>query len=140
MSAENKAVVRRVFESFNRGELDEAARNIGSDYVYHGPAAELRGPEGWKQVAGMYRSAFPDVICTIDEQIAEGDVVVTRFTARGTHRGELAGVAGSGRTVTVPVVSITRVIGGKLVDEFEVFDQLAMFQAIGTLPALHAAV
>ena len=88
----------------------------------------------------MYKSAFPDAVCTVDDQIAEGDTVATRFTARGTHRGELAGVAASGRHVTVPCLTIDRIVNGKIVEEFEVFDQLGMFQAIGTLPALPASV
>jgi predicted ester cyclase len=76
---------------------------------------------------------------TVDEQIAEGDKVVTRFTARGTHRAPLAGVAASGRFVTVPCMSIDRIVGGQIVETFELFDQLGMFQSIGTLPALSAS-
>ena len=140
MSAENKAVVRRVLEAFNEGNLEEGAKYFASGYVWHGPGPEVHGPEGWKQVAGMYKSAFPDAICTIDDQIAEGDKVATRFTARGTHRGELSGVEPSGRTVAVVCMVIDRVVNGKIVEEFEVFDQLGMFQAIGTLPALPASV
>ena len=97
MSAENKAVIQRVFEAFNQGNLDEAAAYFAPEYAFHGPGFEVRGPEGWKQVTAMYRSAFPDVVCTIDDQIAEGDQVATRFTARGTHRGELSGVAARGQ-------------------------------------------
>lgn len=140
MSAENKAVIRRVLEAFNQGNLDEAAAYFAPEYVFHGPGFEVRGAEGWKQVAAMYRSAFPDVVCTIDDQIAEGDQVATRFTARGTHRGELSGVAASGRAIAVPCVVLERIVDGKIVEAFEVFDQLGMFQAIGTLPALPASV
>ena len=140
MSAENKAVVRRVLDAFNQGNLDEGAKYFAAGYVWHGPGLEVHGPEGWKQVAGMYKSAFPDAVCTVDDQIAEGDTVATRFTARGTHRGELAGVAASGRHVTVACIIIDRIVQGKIVEEFEVFDQLGMFQAIGTLPALPASV
>jgi len=91
-------------------------------------------------MAGMDKSAFPDAVCTVDDQIAEGDKVATRFTARGTHRGELSGVAASGRRVTVPCLILDRIVDGKIVEEFEVFDQLGMFQAIGTLPARPASV
>ena len=139
MSAENKAVVRRLIEAFNQGKLDEAASLVASDYVWHGPGAEAHGPEGWKQVAAMYRNAFPDVVCTIDDQIAECDKVATRFTARGTHRGELGGVAASGRFVTVPCLVLTRIVNGRIVEDFEVFDQLGMFQTIGTVPVSAAS-
>jgi steroid delta-isomerase-like uncharacterized protein len=140
MSVENKAVVRRVLDALNQGKLDEAAGFFASDYVWHGPGTEVHGPEGWKQLAETYRNAFPDIVCTIDDQIAEGDKVATRFTARGTHRGELAGVAASGRYVTVPCLILERIVNGKIVESFEAFDQLGMFEAIGTLPTFPASV
>lgn len=140
MSAENKAVSRRLVEAFNRRNLDECAALLAPDYVWHGPGMEAKGPEGWKQVAEMYINAFPDVVLTIDDLIAEGDRVVVRWTARGTHRGELAGVAASGRSVTVPGIIISRVINGRIVEDHEIFDNLGMFQQIGTLPALPASV
>jgi len=139
MSAETKAVARLLIDIFNRGTLNDADGLLSSNYVYRGPGGDVHGAAGWKQLAQMYRTAFPDVIMTIDEQIAEGDKVVTRFTARGTHRGELAGVAASGRLVTVPCLTIDRIVGGQIVETFELFDQLGMFQAIGTLPALSAS-
>jgi len=139
LSAETKAVARLLIDIFNRGTLNDADGLLSSNYVYRGPGGDVHGAAGWKQLARMYRTAFPDVIMTIDEQIAEGDKVVTRFTARGTHRGELAGVAASGRLVTVPCLTIDRIVGGQIVETFELFDQLGMFQAIGTLPALSAS-
>ena len=77
MAADNKAVRRRVFELFNEGKLDEASTLFASGYVWHGPGVETHGPEGWRQVAQMYRNAFPDLVCTIEDQIAEGDKVST---------------------------------------------------------------
>jgi len=136
MSAENKAVVRRLIEAFNDGRLDDAAALLAEGYVYRGPAGDLYGPQGWKQLAAMYRNAFPDVVMTIDLQIAEGDTVATRFTARGTHRGELAGIAPTGRYVTVPCLMMSRLVKGIIVEDFEQFDQLGMFQAIGKVPAI----
>ena len=139
MSAENKAVVRRLIEAFNDGRLDDGAALLAEGYVYRGPAGDMHGPQGWKQLAAMYRSAFPDVVLTIDQQIAEGDTVATRFTARGTHRGELASVAPSGRYITLPCLMFTRLVKGIIVEDFEQFDQLGMFQAIGKLPAIAAS-
>lgn len=142
MSAENKAVVRRMVEAFNRGNLGLADELLSGSYVWHGPGGtDARGPEGFKQVASMYRAAFPDASLTIEDIIAEGDKVVIRWTARGTHQGELMGVAPSGRRVTVPGITISQVVDGKIVEEWETFDQLGMFQAIGTVPssAAHTA-
>lgn len=136
MSADPKAVARLLIDIFNRGTLDDADGVLASNYTYRGPGGDVHGAAGWKQLAQMYRDAFPDVVMAIDEQIAEGDRVVTRFTARGTHRGALAGVAPSGRFVSVPCIAIDRIVDGRIVESFELFDQLGMFQAIGTLPAV----
>lgn len=140
MSAENKSVCRRLIDGINARNLGACEALLAPDYLYRGPGLELHGFEGWSQLVKTYLDAFPDLALTIDDQIAEGDKVVTRFTARGTHRGELAGVAPSGRQVSVPVVIISRIANGRIVEDFEIFDNLGMFQSIGTLPALSASV
>jgi steroid delta-isomerase-like uncharacterized protein len=140
MSAENKAVARRLLDAITRGNVDEAASCVADNYLYRGPAGELHGPDGFKQLVQTYLSAFPDLKLTIEDQIAEGDKVATRFLASGTHRGELAGVAASGRKVSVECITISRVVNGLIVEDVELFDQLGMFQTIGTLPAIAAAV
>src|SRR5687767_3632083 len=91
MSEENKAVVRREFEEiFNHtGNLDAAEEIYAPDYVSHEPTSgEVRGIEGAKQFAATYREAFPDLENTIEDMVAEGDEVVVRLKARGTHQGE----------------------------------------------------
>jgi steroid delta-isomerase-like uncharacterized protein len=140
MSAANKAIVRRAIDAISRGDVHEALTCIAPNYLYHGPGVEVHGADGFTQVVNVYLAAFPDLSLAIEEQIAEGDLVMTRFTARGTHRGELAGVQPSGRRVSVPCVLITRVENEKIVEDREVFDQLGMFQQIGKLPALPAGV
>src|SRR5262245_38371385 len=100
MSQQNKAIVRRGFEElFNKGQLDVADEVFAKDYVGHDPALpkDLHGPQEFKKFVQMYRTAFPDLVCTIEDQLADGDKVVTRFTARGTHRGELMGIPPTGR-------------------------------------------
>jgi len=139
MSVENKAVVRRWFEAFNRGDLNAGAQLLDEGHVLHAPGADARGPEGWKQFAAMYRMAFPDCELLIEDLLADGDRVVTRFTARGTHRGVLAGIQPTGRQVTVPCIMISQVSNGKVVESWETFDQLGMFQALGTIPAVAAS-
>jgi predicted ester cyclase len=91
MSAENKSVIRRWIEAINRGDLEAGAQLLDSNYVRHLPGLESRGPEGFKQVAAMFLSGFPDLKLTIEDLIAEGDRVVVRFTARGTQFGDFAG-------------------------------------------------
>ena len=140
MSTENKALVRRAYDAFNRGDLDACVADVAPDYVYHGPGGDARGPDAMKQLLLMYRTAFPDCTVTIEEQLADGDNVITRSTIRGTHGGEFAGIPASGRAVAIPDVAISRVANGKFVEEWQFFDQLAIFQAIGTLPALSVAV
>ena len=144
MSEDNKSIARRVANDIiSGGNLALADTIYASNYVYHGAGGlELRGPEGAKQLIGIYRTAFPDVVMTIDDLIAEGDKVVTRWTARGTHRGDLSGTAPTGRAVTVKGIIVSRFENGQIVEDVESFDELSMLQQIGvtTLPAAAAAV
>ena len=133
---ENKALVRRVLEEmFNEGNLDVADELIASDYVDHDPAMpeEVRGPEGFKEYVSMYRSAFPDLHIQIEEQIAGGDKVVTRWTGTGTHEGELAGIAPTGNRVTLPGMDIQRISDGKLVEGWEGYDSMTMMRQLGVM-------
>ncbi len=136
MSAENQALVRRFFDAVNQGDLEAGMKCLSADYVWHGPGFEARGPEGWRQLVTMFRSAFPDVTLNIEDQFSDGEKVATRHTARGTHRGEYAGVPASGRAITVPCLNIERVVDGRIVESWELFDNFGVFQAIGTFPAL----
>jgi steroid delta-isomerase-like uncharacterized protein len=138
MSAEdNKTLVRRVYEEIiNKGNLNLADEAFASDYVYRSPGSpELRGPEGFKQLITMYRNAFPDLHLDLDNLIAEGDTVVSRWTARGTHKGELMGIPPTGKQVTVTGVVISRFAGGKAVEDWELVDSLGMMQQLGAIPA-----
>jgi steroid delta-isomerase-like uncharacterized protein len=134
---ENKALVHRFIEVFNDGNLDTLDEIIGSDWVDHDPAMpeELRGLEGARQLVEGYRSAFPDLHVTIEVQVAEGDEVATRFTARGTHQGDLMGILPTGNQVTVQGISIERISGGKIVETWDYYDALGMMQQIGAMPS-----
>lgn len=109
---------------------------VASDYVLHDPALpeEIRGPEGVKGFVQMYRSAYPDTDITVEEQIAAGDDVVTRWTGRGTHQGELLGVPPSGTRVEVAGITIDRISGGKFAESWTIYDALGMLQQIGAIP------
>jgi steroid delta-isomerase-like uncharacterized protein len=87
----------------------------------------------------MYRAAFPDLKITVEDQIAEGDKVVTRWTAEGTHDGDLPGLPASGRSSTVTGIGIDRIEGGKIVEAWGNWDTLGMLQQLGAIPAPAAA-
>jgi len=138
MSTEdNKALDRRGFEEvWNKGNLAVVDELNDANVVTHNPPGPpLRGTEAFKQFVLMYRSAFPDVQLTIEDQIAEGDKVVTRWTARGTHQGELMGIPPTGKQATVTGITVGRVANGKFVESWSNFDALGMMQQLGVVPA-----
>jgi steroid delta-isomerase-like uncharacterized protein len=139
MSTEaNKAISRRFLEEiFGQGKLAVADEIIAPNHVNSGPGALPGlppGPEGSKQIVMVYRNAFPDVQFTIDEQIAEGDKVMTRWTAHGTHKGELAGIPPTGKSSTVTGMGVDRIVNGKIVESWGIFDQFGMMQQLGVIP------
>jgi len=136
MSAhENKALARRgIEEVFGRGNLAVADEVYANDFVGHSPPDEIKGHEAIKQFASMWRSAFPDLQFTIEDQIAEGDKVVTRWTARGTHEGELQGIAPTGKQVTMSGITVSRIAGGRIVEGWTNRDALGMLVQLGVVP------
>jgi steroid delta-isomerase-like uncharacterized protein len=137
MSEENKATSRSFYEQvFNQGNLLAADELLSRGAVDHNPPGPgfAPGSEGVKQVVMMFRSAFPDLRLDIEDQIVEGDKVVSRITARGTHQGELLGVPPTGKMVTVGLVDILRLDGGKIVERWGQFDALGMLQQLGAVP------
>ena len=141
-SDENKDISRRADEElFNRGNLSIADELFTSNFVYHDPVSheEWRGPESVKSYATMLRVAFPDLHQTIEEQIAEGDKVAYRWTARGTHQGEFMGIAPTGKRVEMTGISIARLIDGKIEEIWENYDALGMMQQLGIVPSSEQA-
>ena len=137
MSTEqNKALVKRAWdEVFNQKKLTVVDELWSSDYIYHGPQGqELRGPESLKQFISHYLEAFPDLHIEIEDLIAEGDKVVSRVVSRGTHKGELQGIALTGNEVTTTLILITRLADGKVVEDWESRDDLGMLQQLGVIP------
>ena len=139
MSAEeSKALARRyVEEIWDKGNLDLIDELFTTDFVRHGPPAvegEVRGPEGFKGLVSTYHAGFPDFRVTIDEMIAEGDSVVSRWTVRGTHQGELLGNAPTGNQVTFTGFLVDRISGDKIEEEWVDYDTLRVMQQIGAVP------
>jgi len=134
---ENKTVIRRFLkEVFEGGNLELVDELFAPDYVLHDPAVpdEVRGPEGIKQYVSMYRSAYPDTRFTVEDQISEGDRVVTRWTGQGTQQGELMGISPTGNQVTVTGIEFDRVSEGKMQETWVNYDALGMMQQLGVLP------
>ena len=130
MSAEeNKAIFRRYVEEVtNRGNLD-LADEIFDRYLAHQPDGSIleRGPEDVKRFTHEFRSAFSDFHCAIEDQIAEGDKVMTRWRMRGTHQGEFRGVAPTGKKMEINGIGIFRFSSeGKVVESWDNFDQLGV--------------
>jgi steroid delta-isomerase-like uncharacterized protein len=133
---ENKAIFRRYVEEVgNNGNLD-LADEIFDRYRAHQPDDSVleRGPEDVRRFIGEFRTAFPDVHTDIEDMIAEGDKVVTRWRMRGTHEGEFRGIAPTGREMEITGIGIFRFSGGKVVESWDNFDQLGMLQQLGAVP------
>lgn len=141
MSTEqNKTIARRWFtDIITRGDMSAADEIFAANHVIHDPHAPPggwpNGPEGLKMVAAPFRVAFPDVSVTVEDQIAEGDRVMTRWSARATHAGPLNGMPPTGRRATVTGANIARIANGKIVESWFNFDMLTLLQSIGAIPA-----
>lgn len=137
MSAEkNKAAVRRwVEQGFNQHNLDEFDVYFSPDLVNHELAPNMpQGLEGTKLLASTFFAAYPDIQVTVEDLLAEGDQVVLRWSARGTHTGELMGIPPTGKEVTITGIAIDRFEDGQSVEHWEIFDQLGMMQQLGVVP------
>lgn len=138
MLEQNKMIDRRAIEEvWNGRNYDLVDELVASDFVGHAssPDQELHGPEAVKQFYMSLHSAFPDIRFTVDDQIAEGDRVVTRWTARATHRGDFQGIPATGKPGVITGVTIDRIAGGKLVECWTEMDDLGLLQQLGALPS-----
>ena len=134
---ENKALVRRAFEEgWNTGNLDVFDEVDAQGYILHDPSVpeDVVGIDGIKGFASMFLQAFPDLHFAIEDQIAEGDKVVTRWTSSATHQGELMGVAPTGNRTGVSGVTISRISNGKLAEDWNNWDTLGLMRQIGAIP------
>ena len=138
MSEANKAIARRfIEETFNKGNLAVLDEIVAPDHKDLGPGGLPGlppGPEGSKQLVSMYRNAFPDIHITVEDQIADGDKVASRWTARGTHKGALTGIPPTGKSAVVTGMGIDRIVNGKIVESWGIFDQLGMLTQLGVMP------
>jgi steroid delta-isomerase-like uncharacterized protein len=108
---------------------------IDTNWVGHGPGEqEVKGAASLKQFTAMMWVAFPDYHMTIEDNIAEGDKVVTRLTVRGTHQGDFMGVAPTGKQFTMTMIVISRIRDGKILECWQSSDLLGQLQQLGVIP------
>ncbi len=137
MSTEdNKALFRRWCEVISQNRLDRVEEIIAPDEVDHAlPPGIPSGLEGVKQLFTLLHTAFPDLQIEIEDLIAEGDEVVGRVTARGTHEGEFMGIAPTGKPVSFNAIDVVRIARGKIVERWSQADNLALLRQLGAVPA-----
>ena len=135
---ENKTLARRAIdEVWSKGNLAVAADVYGPKFVSHQHShphlRDVRGVPALSEFVREFREAFPDFHDTIDDQVAEGDKVVTRFTSTGTHRGVLMGLQPTNKRATWMGIVIDRIEEGKIVEEWVSWDLFGMMQQLGAI-------
>ena len=134
---ENKAIVRRFLEGiFSQGNPDVVDELADPDFVVHDPSSEAGqvDAEGVKESIAWSHSAFPDLRVTIEDQVAEGGKVATRWRVSGTHQSEMMGVTATGNQVTFTGTQTDYISGGKIVESWSNWDTLGMMGQIGAAP------
>ena len=131
-----KEISRRVAEDPWRGKLNETLQLLADDYVGHvaGTPGPIRGKDGFREFVTTYLTGFPDGTITVDDQIAEGELVATRWTGRGTNAGQLMGMQPTGREVTITGISYSRIVDGQVRESWLIWDTLSMMQQLGAVP------
>jgi steroid delta-isomerase-like uncharacterized protein len=130
LSEENKTLVRRAWAAPDNPDIIDEV--YAPDLIWHERDQDIQGSEQAKQFVAMYKTAFPDLRATIEDEIAEGDRVVARWTIRGTHQGEIEEFGPpTGRQMELKGITISRIEGGKIVEEWEAYDNLSVMQQLG---------
>ena len=138
MSDANKTLMHSWFEEvWNKGRADAIDEMMASDAVVHGLAddkgKDLRGPEGFKPFFESFRAAFPDIRVVVEDTVTEGDKIAARCTVSGIHGGDGLGIAATNVPVSFTGICIVRVKDGKVVEAWNNFDFLTMFQQLGAI-------
>lgn len=131
----NKEIAKRVFvEMFNQGKFEVANEIYASDFVNHGVHQDV-GLKEDQDAARGWKQAFPDLVMTVDQVVAEGDLVTVLWSARGTNTGTGNGLPATGKKVEGRGITIWRISGGKIREEWSEFDQLRLMKQLGLIPA-----
>jgi steroid delta-isomerase-like uncharacterized protein len=140
MSAEeNRVIVQRwIEEVWNKGNLAVADEIVAVNYANYDPVGPMLEPgrSGLKKLVALYRIAFPDLQFTIEDIVSEGNKVVTRWKAHGTHKGDLMGIPATGNEATTVGISINRILNGEIVEHRTNWDVLGLMQQLGVMRPL----
>src|SRR5215212_8090487 len=136
MSEENKALARSSWEEIVNKQNPQAIDEVyAPNFVWHEPDQDIQGSEQARQYVSAFFDAFPDINITVEDVIAEGDKAVTRYTIRGTHQGETEEFGPpTGRKMELKGITIHRFEEGKIVEEWEAYDNLSVLQQLGLVP------
>ncbi len=131
-----KDIARRFFEEvWNEGQLEKMDEMTSDDIVIHvGGEQDMTGRASMMEFIEEYRKAFPDIHFTVHDQVREGDKVFDRWTATGTHRGELMGIPATGRNIEITGMGMTRFEDGKIVERWGNPDRLSLMKQLGVIP------
>ena len=116
--------------------MSEYTQYFALDSKFYGIASQTLDLEGYKQNLAMVFAAFPDLHLTIEDMIAEGDKVVTRFTIHGTHRGQFQGIPPTGKQFTATGIAISHLVNGSGIELRMEYDYLGMLQQLGVIPSM----
>ena len=131
----NKLTMERFTREFlPTGHQALGEQFISPDIVMHFAGQQQRGRDAYLAVVAANRVAFPDLVWTVDDMVADGDTVAIRYTMRGTHQGSFAGVPATGKTVVAQSMAFYRLAGGKIVEERAQLDMLGVLQQLGAVP------
>ena len=135
---QNKALMRNyIEEAWNKGNLDFVDKNFSSDFVGHGTFhGQPTNRDGVKSVISTIRNAIPDLNITIEDMLAEGTKVASRWVTKGTHKGDLMGAKPTGNKISVSETAVFRVKDGKVVEAWANRDDLGFLQQVGLIPPL----
>ena len=130
--------MRRWFAEVDNGNPTIEDDLVSQDYVDHdAPLPDMAaGRDGVKQANALLRTAFPDTVHIVEDQIAEGDKVVTRLSVTGTFQGEILGIPPNGKPVTIKGIAVHRIEEGKLAEHWGVSDKLGFLQQMDAIPPL----
>jgi steroid delta-isomerase-like uncharacterized protein len=135
-SEENKALVRRYRDIHNKGNLDELDKIVARDIISHSALPGMPpGLEGGKMAHQAFLSAFPDTHTDTQDLIAEGDKVVERYSAHGTHTGSFMGAPATGKKYSIESLVIYRIANGKIVEMWGLNDTQGLMMQLGMMPA-----
>jgi predicted ester cyclase len=140
--ASHRDTSRRAFDAYTTGDLSGLEDAFTADHRVHdtqNPFAAQHGIDVLRGQVELYRTAFPDLVMTVDEQYEDGDVVITRWTATGTQTGDLPVLPATGRHATVTGILIDRYEGEQVAETWGSWDTLGMLQQLGAVPVPEAA-